>query len=74
MSSYCRRGTRSSHRRDPLRKIEHALNRAVYEWAEDDVGPVLVTDRHGTHGRFDRDGSWVSGELRSRRFETEETF
>jgi hypothetical protein len=48
-----------------LRKIEHALSRAVYEWAPDDHGPVLVTDRHGSQGRFDRNGSWLSGDLRS---------
>jgi hypothetical protein len=66
LSSYSRRGPPVRPcRRDELRKIEHALNRAVYEWAEDDIGPVLVTDRQGTHGRFDRDGRWVAGELRT---------
>jgi hypothetical protein len=48
-----------------LRKIEHALSRAVYEWAPDDRGPVMVTERDGRQGRFDRDGRWVDGELRS---------
>lgn len=48
-----------------MRKIQHALDRAVYEWAEDEIGPVLVTDRKGREGRFDRDGRWVLGELRS---------
>jgi len=48
-----------------VRKIEHALTRSVYEWAEDDIGPVLVTDKNGRQGRFDRDGSWVMGEVRS---------
>jgi hypothetical protein len=48
-----------------VRKIRHALTRAVYEWADDGVGPVQVTDRHGCRGHFDRDGRWVSGELRS---------
>lgn len=48
-----------------MRKIEHALSRAVYEWAPDDHGPVLVTERGGREGRFDRDGCWVAGELRS---------
>lgn len=47
-----------------MRKIEHALSGAVYEWAEDDLGPVLVTDRQGRHGRFDGNGQWVAGELR----------
>lgn len=48
-----------------MRKIEHALSRAVYEWAPDDYGPVLVTAPDGRDGRFDRDGRWVAGELRS---------
>ena len=47
-----------------MRKIEHALTGAVYEWAEDDLGPVLVTDRRGRQGRFDANGRWVSGTLR----------
>jgi len=47
-----------------MRKIEHALSGAVYEWADDDHGPVLVTDRRGRQGRFDRNGGWVDGELR----------
>ena len=47
-----------------MRKIEHALSGAVYEWAEDDIGPVLVTDRAGAEGRFDRNGTWILGELR----------
>lgn len=47
-----------------MRKIEHALSGAVYEWAEDDIGPVLVTDKTGREGRFDHDGRWVAGELR----------
>ncbi|HEY3005092.1 MAG TPA: hypothetical protein VGJ44_22285 [Kribbellaceae bacterium] len=47
-----------------MRKIQHALSGAVYEWAEDNIGPVLVTDRQGLQGRFDRDGDWVTGELR----------
>jgi hypothetical protein len=48
-----------------LRKIQHALSGAVYEWSEDDVGPVLVTDRSGVSGRFDRDGGWIAGQLRT---------
>ncbi len=47
-----------------MRKIQHALSGDVYEWADDDLGPVLVTDRRGRQGRFDRDGRWVIGELR----------
>ena len=46
-----------------MRKIQHALSGAVYEWAEDDHGPVLVTERDGRQGRFDRDGVWVMGEV-----------
>lgn len=48
-----------------MRKIQHALSRAVYEWAPDDRGPVMVTDPAGREGRFDRDGSWVAGDIRS---------
>lgn len=48
-----------------MRKIQHALSRAVYEWAADDRGPVMVTDASGLEGRFDRDGGWVAGEIRS---------
>ena len=47
-----------------MRKIEHALSGAVYEWAEDEIGPILVTDREGREGRFTRNGVWVHGELR----------
>ena len=46
-----------------MRKIQHALSGAVYEWADDDLGPVLVTDKDGRTGRFDRDGRWLLGEL-----------
>ena len=48
-----------------MREIQHALSRAVYEWAPDDCGPVLVTDREGRQGRFNRDGRWVAGEVLS---------
>lgn len=48
-----------------MRRIEHALSGATYEWADDDIGPVQVTDRRGSRGRFDRDGRWVSGDLRT---------
>ncbi len=47
-----------------MRAIRHALSGALYEWAEDDLGPVLVTAQDGRQGRFDRDGRWVIGELR----------
>jgi hypothetical protein len=47
-----------------MRKIQHALSGAVYEWAEDDLGPVRVTDSQGQQGRFDGDGRWVMGDLR----------
>ena len=47
-----------------MRRIQHALSGAVYEWAEDDIGPVQVTDKRGRQGRFDRNGRWVLGELR----------
>jgi hypothetical protein len=48
-----------------VRQIRHALTRAVYEWAPDDHGPVLVTAPDGREGRFDRDGRWVAGALRA---------
>ncbi|HEU0102514.1 MAG TPA: hypothetical protein VFR07_09365 [Mycobacteriales bacterium] len=48
-----------------MRQIRHALSRAVYEWAADDHGPVLVTAADGRQGRFDRDGRWVAGDLRA---------
>ena len=44
-----------------MRRIQHALSGAVYEWAEDDIGPVQVTDKRGRQGRFDRNGRWVTG-------------
>ena len=47
-----------------MRKIQHALSGAVYEWADDDHGPVLVTDKNGRQGRFDRNGRWQAGDLR----------
>ena len=47
-----------------VRRIQHALSGAVYEWAEDDIGPVQVTDKQGREGRFDHSGRWVHGELR----------
>jgi hypothetical protein len=47
-----------------MRKIQHALSGSVYEYAEDDLGPVMVTDPQGAQGRFDRNGRWVTGEVR----------
>lgn len=47
-----------------MRKIQHALSGAVYEWADDDDGPVLVTDRGGRQGRFDRNGNCLRGDVR----------
>jgi hypothetical protein len=46
-----------------VRRIRHPLTGAIYDWAEDGIGPVRVVDRHGDHGRFDRDGNRVSGDL-----------
>jgi hypothetical protein len=48
-----------------VRKIAHALTGAVYEWSDDDVGPVLVTHPDGRTGHFDRCGRWVRGQLHS---------
>jgi hypothetical protein len=47
-----------------MRKIEHALTGVLYEWAEDDHGPILATDKEGRQGRFDQNGRWLAGELR----------
>ncbi len=46
-----------------MRRLSHALTGWTYEWADDGVGPVMVTDRDGVQGRFDRDGRWVTGLL-----------
>lgn len=46
-----------------MRRLTHPLSRATYEWAEDGIGPVLVIDRDGREGRFDRNGVWVQGQL-----------
>lgn len=46
-----------------MRRLVHPLTGATYEWADDGVGPVQVTDRQGVAGRFDRDGVRVAGEL-----------
>lgn len=42
--------------------LKHPLSGAVYDIAED--GTVIVTSED-TWGRFDRDGVWVEGALRS---------
>jgi hypothetical protein len=46
-----------------MRKVRHPLTGAMYEWADDGIGPVRVVDGHGVEGRFDRDGIRVSGTL-----------
>lgn len=48
-----------------MRKIKHALSGAVYEWADDDRGPVMVTHRDGRQGRFDRNGLHLDGDFYS---------
>ena len=47
-----------------MRKIQHALSGAVYEWAEDDLGPVLRHRPQRPPGPLRPDGRWVMGELR----------
>jgi len=47
-----------------MRRLTHPLTSASYEWADDGIGPVLVIDKSGRKGRFDRDGRWLSGALR----------
>jgi hypothetical protein len=46
-----------------MRRLVHPLTGATYEWADDGLGPVRVTDRQGVTGRFDRDGTRIAGEL-----------
>ncbi len=46
-----------------MRQLQHPLTGAIYEWADDGIGPVQVTDRNGVQGRFDRDGTQVAGPL-----------
>ena len=46
-----------------MRRLSHPITGWTYEWADDGVGPVQVTDRDGVQGRFDRDGRWVAGAL-----------
>jgi hypothetical protein len=46
-----------------VRRLSHPITGWTYEWADDEVGPVQVTDRDGVQGRFDRDGRWVGGML-----------
>jgi hypothetical protein len=46
-----------------MRRLSHPITGWIYEWADDGVGPVQVTDRLGAEGRFDRDGRWVRGAL-----------
>jgi len=42
-------------------KIRHALSGAVYDI--ESAGRVIV-DKDGVIGHFDREGNWLSGELR----------
>lgn len=46
-----------------MRRLSHPITGWTYEWADDEFGPVQVTDRDGVQGRFDRDGRWVGGPL-----------
>jgi hypothetical protein len=46
-----------------MRRLTHPITGWTYEWADNGVGPVLVTDRDGVQGHFDRDGCAVKGEL-----------
>ena len=48
-----------------MRMIRHALTEAVYDWADDGVGPIRVIDRAGREGRFDANGRWVQGDVRA---------
>ena len=42
--------------------IRHALSGAIYDLGDD--GLVLV-EHDGSTGRFDREGGWVSGDIRT---------
>ena len=46
-----------------MRKHRHALSGAIYEYADDGVGPVLVS-KDGAWGLFTANGVWVRGEIR----------
>jgi hypothetical protein len=46
-----------------MRKHRHALSGAIYEYADDGIGPVLVS-KDGSWGLFTADGVWVQGEIR----------
>jgi hypothetical protein len=46
-----------------MRRLSHPITGWTYEWADDGVGPVLVTDGNGVQGHFDRDGVVVAGAL-----------
>jgi hypothetical protein len=48
-----------------MRACRHPLSGSIYEYADDGVGPVLVTKDGGASGRFTSDGVWVSGDVRS---------
>jgi hypothetical protein len=45
-----------------MRTIQHPLSGALYDLTED--GTIQVTARDGSVGLFDKDGRWISGDLR----------
>jgi hypothetical protein len=47
-----------------VRQCKHPLSGSIYEYADDGVGPVLVTKGEQT-GRFTGDGVWVGGDVRT---------
>ncbi len=45
-----------------MAKIRHPLSGTIYDVAEDDT---VVVEKDGRSGRFDRDGTWLGGEVRT---------
>ena len=43
-------------------KIRHPLSGYVYDLGEDGL---IVVEKNGATGRFDREGNWVSGDIRT---------
>lgn len=43
-------------------KIRHPLSGSVYDMADDGL---VVVEKDGQTGRFDRDGNWISGDIRT---------
>lgn len=43
-------------------KLRHPLSGSVYDLGDDGL---VVVESNGRTGRFDRDGTWISGELRT---------